>query len=132
MQKESHSFRFEFRRRQLSAASYRSGTPFPDIEHFLDNAVSYSPENSNIEIQTRQTAKEFTFLIIDHGCGISEKDKPFIFDRFYCADKSRTNKSHFGLGLSIAKELARMLVGKIGFEDTFGGGTTFFLTLPLK
>ena len=105
---------------------------FQILSIFLDNAVSYSPENSNIEIQTRQTAKEFTFLIIDHGCGISEKDKPFIFDRFYCADKSRTNKSHFGLGLSIAKELARMLVGKIGFEDTFGGGTTFFLTLPLK
>lgn len=105
---------------------------FQILSIFLDNAVSYSPENSNIEIQTRQTTREFTFLVIDHGCGISEKDKPFIFDRFYCADKSRTNKSHFGLGLSIAKELARMLVGKIGFEDTFGGGTTFFLTLPLK
>ena len=105
---------------------------FQILSIFLDNAVSYSPENSNIEIQTRQTAREFTFLVIDHGCGISEKDKPFIFDRFYCADKSRTNKSHFGLGLSIAKELARMLAGKIGFEDTSGGGTTFFLTLPLK
>lgn len=105
---------------------------FQILSIFLDNAVSYSPENSNIEIQTSQTAREFTFLVIDHGCGISEKDKPFIFDRFYCADKSRTNKSHFGLGLSIAKELARMLAGKIGFEDTSGGGTTFFLTLPLK
>ena len=58
--------------------------------------------------------------------------EPFIFDRFYCADKSRTNKAHFGLGLSIAKELAKMLSGKIGFSDTSGGGTTFFLTLPIK
>ena len=48
------------------------------------------------------------------------------------ADKSRTNKAHFGLGLSIAKELAKMLSGKIGFSDTSGGGTTFFLTLPIK
>lgn len=99
---------------------------------FLDNAISYSPENSSIEIQTRQAARELTFLVIDHGCGIAEKDKPFIFDRFYCGDKSRTDKSHFGLGLSIAKELAKMLAGKIGFEDTSGGGATFYLTLPLK
>lgn len=43
---------------------------------FLDNAVSYSKENSNIEILTSQTSKEFTFLVVDHGCGIAEKDKP--------------------------------------------------------
>ena len=105
---------------------------FQVLSIFLDNAVSYSKENSNIEILTSQTSKEFTFLVVDHGCGIAEKDKPFIFDRFYCADKSRTNKAHFGLGLSIAKELAKMLSGKIGFSDTSGGGTTFFLTLPIK
>ena len=105
---------------------------FQVLSIFLDNAVSYSKENSNIEILTSQTSKEFTFLVVDHGCGIAEKDKPFIFDRFYCADKSRTNKAHFVLGLSIAKELAKMLSGKIGFSDTSGGGTTFFLTLPIK
>ncbi|MFR8552571.1 MAG: ATP-binding protein [Bacteroides cellulosilyticus] len=60
-----------------------------------------------MEILTSQTSKEFTFLVVDHGCGIAEKDKPFIFDRFYCADKSRTNKAHFGLGLSIAKEFGK-------------------------
>ena len=99
---------------------------------FLDNAVSYSPENSSIEIQTRQTTKVLTFLVTDHGKGIAEQDRPFIFDRFYRADKAHTDKSHFGLGLSIAEELAKMLTGKIGFEDTPGGGATFFLTLPLK
>lgn len=105
---------------------------FQILSIFLDNAVCYSPENSSIEIRTRQTARELTFLITDHGHGISAEDKPLIFDRFYCADKSRTDKSHFGLGLSIAKELAGMLAGKIGVEDTYGGGATFFLTLPVK
>ena len=105
---------------------------FQILSIFLDNAVSYAPENSSIEIQTRRTSRELTFLVIDHGRGIAEKDKPLIFDRFYCADKSRTDKSHFGLGLSIAKELARMLAGKIGFEDTSGGGATSFLTLPIR
>lgn len=105
---------------------------FQILSIFLDNAVSYSPENSSIEIRTSRTAREFTFLVIDHGYGIAEIDKSFIFDRFYCADKSRTDKSHFGLGLSIAKELAGMLTGKIGFKDTSGGGATFLLTLPIK
>lgn len=105
---------------------------FQLLSIFLDNAVSYSPENSSIEIQTRQTTKELTFLVADHGQGIANADRPFIFDRFYRADKSHTDKSHFGLGLSIAKELAKMLSGRIGFEDTPGGGATFFLTLPIK
>ena len=60
------------------------------------------------------------------------QDHPFIFDRFYCADASRTEKHHFGLGLSIAKELADLLGGKIGFQETDGGGATFFLKLPLS
>ena len=105
---------------------------FQILSIFLDNAISYSPENSSIEIQTRQTTKELTFLVADHGKGIAKADRPFIFDRFYRADKSHTDKSHFGLGLSIAEELAKMLSGRIGFKDTPGGGATFFLTLPIK
>ena len=105
---------------------------FQILSIFLDNAVSYSPENSSIEIQTRQTTKELTFMVADHGKGIAKADRPFIFDRFYRADKSHTDKSHFGLGLSIAEELAKILAGRIGFEDTPGGGATFFLTLPIK
>lgn len=104
---------------------------FQILSIFLDNAVSYSHENSSIEIQAKHSPKELIFFVIDHGDGIADKDKPFIFDRFYCADQSHTDKSHVGLGLSIAKELTRMLNGKIGFEDTEGGGVTFFLKLPI-
>ena len=78
------------------------------------------------------TAKTITFYIVDHGLGIAEQDKPYIFDRFYCADKSHTNKSHFGLGLNIADELSKILNGKVGFNDTIGGGATFYITIPLK
>ena len=99
---------------------------------FMDNAISHSNDSPSIQIQTSLTAKAITFYIVDHGNGIAEQDKPYIFDRFYCADKSHSDKSHFGLGLSIVSELAKMLNGKVGFEDTADGGATFFVTIPLK
>lgn len=105
---------------------------FQLLSIYLDNALHYSPEGKEIQIRVDMSSKELTFWIVDHGIGVEEKAKPFIFDRFYCADQSHTDKSHFGLGLSIAKELARMLQGKIGMEDTPGGGTSFFFTLDLK
>ena len=105
---------------------------FQILSIFLDNSIYHSPENSIIEIRTAQTTKTLTFFVLDHGSGIADKDKPFIFNRFYCADKSRTDKSHFGLGLSIAHELSKMLSGKVTFNDTQGGGATFSLTLSQK
>lgn len=99
---------------------------------FMDNAIHHSDNSPSIQIQTALTTKNITFYVVDHGHGISEQDRPFIFDRFYCADKSRTDKSNFGLGLSIADELSKMLNGKIGFQDTDSGGSTFYLTIPLK
>lgn len=99
---------------------------------YLDNALEHSQSQTNIQIQTELTGKDITFCVTDHGMGIAEEDKPFLFDRFYCADKAHTDKSHFGLGLSIAEELAKMLHGKVGVKDTVGGGATFFVTFPLK
>ena len=99
---------------------------------YVENALQHSKDTSCIQIQTALTSKTITFYVIDHGQGIKEEDKPYIFDRFYCADKAHTDKAHFGLGLSIAKELAKMLHGKVGVENTKGGGATFFVSFPLK
>ena len=105
---------------------------FQILTIYMENAIHHSINNKQIEIKTAVTAKQITFFIADHGTGIHEDDKPYIFNRFYCADKSRTAKSNFGLGLSIADELAKMMNGKVGCKDTDGGGATFFVTLPLK
>ncbi|MCI8513849.1 MAG: HAMP domain-containing histidine kinase [Lachnospiraceae bacterium] len=105
---------------------------FQILTIYMDNAVHHSVSNERIEIQTKVTAKCITFSIIDHGKGVPEDARPYIFNRFYCADKSRTDKSHFGLGLSIADELAKKMNGVAGCKDTDGGGATFFVTLPLK
>lgn len=102
------------------------------ISIFLDNAVSYSPPESEISLNASVRKNELIFTIIDHGIGISEKEKPFIFDRFYQSDKSRTQREHFGLGLSIANDLVHKLEGKIKLFDTPRGGCTFKIFLPLK
>lgn len=105
---------------------------FQILSIFMDNAISHSETKASIQIKATLSRKAITISVIDHGQGISAEDKPYIFDRFYCADKSHTDKSHFGLGLSIAKELAEFLSADVGIKNTEGGGATFFLTLPLK
>lgn len=66
----------------------------------------------------------------DHGPGIPGEEKAHVFETFYRADRSRKDKEHFGLGLSVAWELARLLGGRIRLADTPGGGCTFLLELP--
>lgn len=99
---------------------------------FLDNAIYHSISSPSIQITAFCTNKAITFYVIDHGCGILDEDKPHIFDPIYCGNKSRVDKSHIGLGLSIAKSYAQTLDGKIGLLDTAGGGTTFYITIPLN
>ena len=94
--------------------------------------ISLKLDLETISYPVVTTNKEISFSIVHPRKGIAEKDKPYIFDRFFCADKSNTDKSHFGLGLSIADELSKMLGGTIGFQDTEGSGATFYVTLQLK
>lgn len=99
---------------------------------FMDNAIQHAKNNTLLEIQAVHTKQQIAFSIIDHGQGITDEEKKYIFDRFFSGDKSHTNKSNFGLGLSIAQELTRMLNGVIQVRDTVGGGATFTVSFPLK
>ena len=98
---------------------------------FIDNAINYSQPKCEISLDTSVSKNMMVFSIVDHGAGIKDTDKPFIYDRFFCADKSRTQKEHYGLGLSIAKELVEMHKGNIELSDTPGGGCTFCISFPL-
>ena len=103
---------------------------FRILSILMDNAISHSKTKTAIQIKASLSHKDINISIIDHGQGISDKDKPYVFDRFFCADKSHADKSHFGLGLSIANELINKLDGKIQLLDTSGGGCTFRISLP--
>lgn len=96
-----------------------------------DNASSYSPEGSEISVKAWSDKKYIFIEVEDHGCGIDDEIKKRIFDRFYRVDQSRNDKAHYGLGLSIAVELVKLHQGKIMVKDTFGGGSTFVLKIPI-
>jgi signal transduction histidine kinase len=70
-------------------------------------------------------------LVSDSGIGISESDLPFIFDRFYRADSSRSQVEGSGLGLAIAKWIAEMHRGSLSAISAEARGTTFHIVLPL-
>lgn len=96
----------------------------------LDNAVSHAGKPGALLVRAAAEARMVTVQVIDHGVGVAPEERERIFDRFYRADKSRSDKKHFGLGLSVALELARLHNGTITLLETPGGGCTFQLTLP--
>ena len=102
------------------------------ITILLDNAVKYTPERGGIEVNSRKTGKYVTISVSDTGCGITKKDMPMIFERFYRSDISRSkiDASGFGLGLSIAKSIADIHKGTITVESQLGKGSTFIVKLP--
>ena len=99
---------------------------------FLDNAVKYSFENSSVEIKIWHD-NMVHIEIKDEGSGIPAKDLPFIWDRFYKVDKSRSNNDNStGLGLAIAKQLIELHNGTVTAESSADKGTKFIINLPIK
>lgn len=96
----------------------------------VDNALRYAPRDSSIELTLSFSSRHCLLSVADHGPGICDKEKALIFDRFYRGTKSRTESTHFGLGLSVARELAAIHGGSIDVSDTPGGGATFLVVLP--
>lgn len=100
--------------------------------NLLDNAIRHTPEGGSVTIKVEELiAKGFHISIQDTGSGIPEEDIPFIFERFYKADKARTRgMSGTGLGLAIVKNIVDAHGGNIGVESEVGKGTTFSIFLP--
>ena len=107
------------------------------VYNLLSNALKFTQNGGKVimhALQIEQDGEPFLKLKVqDTGVGISEKELPFIFDRFYQADSSNTHKSGgTGIGLALTKELIEWMDGKIEVESTFGKGTSFTILLPVK
>ncbi len=98
----------------------------------LDNAIKYSPNKTEVKITYTTSTNHVKLSVADNGPGIAKKDLDHIFERFYRADHSRTNKSGsgYGLGLSIAAKIAQLHGGSIGVKSAVGKGSIFTVVLP--
>lgn len=98
---------------------------------FLDNAIKYTPKSGKITLNFFMEKNKAIFQVKDSGAGISKENLPLIFDRFYKVEGSRNKgkSAGFGLGLSIAGEIAELLNGKLSVVSQLGKGSTFSLHL---
>ncbi|TAN22792.1 MAG: HAMP domain-containing protein [Acidobacteria bacterium] len=110
------------------------------VLNLIDNAVKYTPPGGRIEVRVERAAlahgrSEARLLVRDTGIGIAAEDLPFIFDRFYRADKSRTRSAAgvegCGLGLPIVKWVAETHGGSVEVSSHPNQGSSFVVHLPL-
>jgi signal transduction histidine kinase len=93
----------------------------------LDNAIKYSSHDTAVGIVMEKQDKTITIKVTDEGIGITQKDIPYIFDRFYRGDSARTDNATkgYGLGLAIAKKIVEAHHGTITVVSTIRKGSTF-------
>ena len=107
---------------------------YTTVKTILNNLVSNAIKYSNagvISIKCNYKDDNLIIVVQDEGVGISKDNIPFIFDRFFQVDRSRSKKLGTGLGLSIVKKMVELNNGTIDVESTPGIGTTFTVTLPI-
>ena len=102
------------------------------LVNLINNAMQYTSSGGRIDLSLECVADQAQITISDTGQGIAPEDLPFIFDRFYRADKARSrDMGGTGLGLSIVKWVVEAHGGEIEVESALGEGTTFRVRLPL-
>jgi two-component system sensor histidine kinase BaeS len=100
------------------------------LNNLLDNALRHTPDGGKIEVSLTSTAQQVVLSVHDSGAGIPEDALPFIFERFYRADRSRSRaEGGTGLGLAIARQLAEAHGGNLSAANHPLGGAVFTLAL---
>lgn len=100
------------------------------FDNLIQNALRYTSPGGTIWLRAAQDPQQVLLQVGDNGAGIPAQDLPHIFDRFYRADKSRSQNGESGLGLAIVKSLVEAQGGSIVVESTLGKGTTFTIAFP--
>ncbi|MCL4425391.1 MAG: cell wall metabolism sensor histidine kinase WalK [Firmicutes bacterium] len=100
------------------------------LQNLVDNALRFTPPPGEIRINAGQEGKMVRVAVKDTGVGIPPEELPFIWQRFYKVDRSRSSEGT-GLGLPITREIIEMYGGQIQVESKPGQGSTFSFTLPV-
>ncbi|MGN0492316.1 MAG: sensor histidine kinase [Acutalibacteraceae bacterium] len=102
------------------------------IYNLVDNAIKFTNESGTIDFGLKSESKKLVFTITNTGKGIPENELPYVFERFYKVDKSRSaNKNSTGLGLYIVKTILKAHGGGITVTSRENSFTSFSVTLPL-
>ncbi|MEH7302430.1 ATP-binding protein [Neobacillus drentensis] len=103
------------------------------LTNLIDNAIRHTPKGGLVKLTVSKEEQAIKIEVKDSGSGIPEEDLPFVFERFYKADKARTRgRAGTGLGLAIAKNIIDAHRGHISVQSKMGLGTTFSFLLPRK
>lgn len=98
----------------------------------LDNARNLTPAPGKIELELTAHRNRVQIRVSDSGPGVPDREKSKIFERFYRSETPRSDRGHFGLGLSIAAEIVKKHNGKIWVQDATNGGAEFVVELPIS
>lgn len=98
------------------------------FSNILKNCLEHDASGEKITASLTQSREGIKIVIRDHGPGISEKDLPHIFDRFYLPEKTGT--SHVGIGLNLARLAIEQHFGTVAARNAEGGGAEFTVILP--
>lgn len=101
--------------------------------NLLSNAVKFTPEGGRIRVSARRVDNDLELMVADTGIGIAVEDQASVFEKFRQTSQVLTREQGgSGLGLSISRELAKLLGGDITLTSTLGQGTTFTVRIPLN
>ena len=98
------------------------------FSNILKNCLEHDPGGEKIIVSLTRSREGVKIVIRDHGTGISEKDLPYIFDRFYLPEKTGT--LHVGIGLNLARLVVEQHFGSVTARNAEGGGAEFTVILP--
>ncbi|GKX29818.1 hypothetical protein SH1V18_22980 [Vallitalea longa] len=114
---------------QIKIDPYRLNQVFDNL---INNALIYSDKDLLIKVGAIIKDSDLVFYVKDNGIGIEQKDLPYIFERFYRSEKSRSRQyGGTGLGLSICKNIINIHGGEIWVDSIIHEGSCFYFSIPI-
>jgi len=102
------------------------------LTNLIDNAIRHTPQDGTVTVSLANELSYAKISVTDTGVGIPKEDLPYVFERFYKADKARTrSKGGTGLGLAITRNIVEAHGGNIKVESVEKEGTSFTFYLPM-
>ena len=100
--------------------------------NLLDNGIKFTPTGGRVQLEAHLSGPQYTITVSDTGSGIPPADQDRIFDRFFRVDEARSRQGGAGLGLAIARWIARAHGGDLRLLRSNSEGSVFQATLPIE